>query len=324
MTIRAIAATPGLMTKNAFCELAQFGLIRFSGAEAQTFLHNQLTCDVAELAPGKSSYGSYCTPKGRVLATFLLWRSGEDFFMQLPSSLREPIQKQISKYILRAKVKATDATPEWTLLGVAGKDAAALVQRTVGGAPKAVHQVAHASGAMVIKLPGDRYEIVAARDKAQALLTSLESGAEKAGADYWDWLDIRAGIPTILTATQEAFVPQMVNLDLIGGVSLTKGCYPGQEIVSRMHYRGTLKQRMYLANVAGSNAPQPGEKLYSPDFGEQACGTIINAAHSPQGGHDVLAVIQIASAGKGEVRWKSLGGARLEFIQLPYSVSVPG
>jgi tRNA-modifying protein YgfZ len=312
------------MTKNAFCELAHFGLIRFSGAEAQAFLHNQLTCDIDALASGRSTYGAYCTPKGRVLSTFLLWRAGEDFFMQLPSSLRESTQKQLSKYILRAKVTATDATPEWTLLGVAGKDAAMLVQRTVGGAPKTVHQVAHTSGAMVIKLPGDRYEIVAPREKAQAFLESLSSGADKVGPDYWDWLDIRAGIPTILTATQEAFVPQMVNLDLIGGVSLTKGCYPGQEIVARMHYRGTLKQRMYLANVAGSTSPQPGDKLYSPDFGEQACGTIVNAARSPEGGHDVLAVIQIASAGKGEVRWKSPGGGRLEFIQLPYSVSVPG
>jgi len=307
------------MTKNAFCELAHFGLIRFSGAEAQTFLHNQLTCDVGALAPSTSTYGSYCTPKGRVLATFLLWRSGEDFFMQLPSSLREPIQKQLSKFILRAKVKATDATPEWTLLGVVGKDAAAIVQRAVGEAPKAVHQVAHASGAMVIKVPGGRYEIVAARDKAQALLTSLVSGAEMAGADYWDWLDIRGGIPTIVIATQEAFVPQMVNLDLIGGVSLSKGCYPGQEIVARMHYRGTLKQRMYLANVAEGDSPQPGDKLYSSDFGEQACGTIVNAVRSPEGGYDVLAVIQIASAEKGDVRWKSSGGPALKLLPLPYN-----
>jgi folate-binding protein YgfZ len=309
------------MTKNVVCELAHLGLVRFSGAEAQTFLHNQLTCDVGALAPSTSTYGSYCTPKGRILATFLLWRSGEDFFMQLPSSLREPIQKQLSKFILRAKVKATDATPEWTLLGVAGKDAAALVQRTVGESPKAVHQVAHASGAMMIELPGDRYEIVAARDKAQALLASLASGAEKAGADYWDWLDIRAGIPMIVPATQEAFVPQMVNLDLIDGVSLSKGCYPGQEIVARMHYRGTLKQRMYLASVGGTQLPEPGDRLYSPDFGEQACGTIVNAARSPEGGFDVLAVIQIASAEKGNVRWKSPNGPALKLLPLPYKVT---
>jgi folate-binding protein YgfZ len=309
------------MTKSVFCELAQFGLIRFSGAEAQAFLHNQLSCDVAALTPGKSTYGSYCTPKGRVLATFLLWRAGEDFFMQLPSPLREPIQIQLSKYILRSKVKATDASSDWTLIGIAGKDASALVQRAVGDVPRGVHDVINTQDAMVIRLPGDRYEIVAA-NKSPAVIESLSDGAEKADPDYWDWLDIRAGVPVILPATQEAFVPQMVNLDLIGGVSLTKGCYPGQEIVSRMHYRGTLKQRMYLANIAESGRPLPGERLYSPDFGEQACGTVVNAARSPEGGHDVLAVIQIASAEKGDIHWKAADGVPLKFLTLPYAVGM--
>jgi len=246
-----------------------------------------------------------------VLATFLLWRTGDEFFMQLPSSLREPIQKQISKYILRAKVKVADASPDWTLIGVVGTGAAALVQRVAGGET-------------VIKLPGERYEIAVTRGKDQAILAALASETEKVSPEHWDWLDIRAGVPVILPATQEAFVPQMLNLDLIGGVSLTKGCYPGQEIVARMHYRGTLKQRMYLANVAGSESPQPGDKLYSPDFGEQACGTIVNAARSPEGGSDVLAVIQIASAEKGDVHWKSPSGPMLKLMQLPYSVSAPG
>lgn len=311
------------MTTTVYCELARLELIRFSGAEAQSFLHNQLTCDVTALAPGKSTYGSYCNPKGRMLATFLLWHTGDAFFMQLPSALREPIQKQISKYILRAKVKATDDSSEWMLFGVAGDGSESVVRRVVGAVPSALHSVAQAPGAMVIKLPGERYEIVAAKEKAQAVRESLASGTEKSNPDYWDWLDIHAGFPTILPATQEAFVPQMVNLDLIGGVSLTKGCYPGQEIVARMHYRGTLKQRMYLANIAGSDAPQPGDKLYSPGFGEQACGTIVNAARSPEGGYDVLAVIQIASAEKGDVRWKAPGGPALKFMQLPYSVSAP-
>ena len=311
------------MTRSVICELAHLGLIRFSGAEAQTFLHNQLSCDVAALAPGKSTYGSYCTPKGRVLATFLLWRSGEDFFMQLPSPLREPTQKQLSKYILRSKVRAADASAEWTLLGVSGKDAAALVQRAVGDVPRGVHDVINTQDAMVIRLPGDRYEIVAANN-SPGFIESLSDGAEKADSDYWDWLDIRAGVPVVLPATQEAFVPQMVNLDLIGGVSLTKGCYPGQEIVARMHYRGTLKQRMYLANIAGAERPQPGEKLYSSDFGEQACGTIVNAARSPEGGCDVLAVIQIASSERGAVRWKTPDGPALRMLPLPYDLKKLG
>jgi folate-binding protein YgfZ len=294
----------------AHCELSHFGLICFVGAEALAFLHNQLTCDVAGLESGSSTYGSYCTPKGRVLATFLLWRKGDEYFMQLPGSLREPIQKQLSKYILRAKVTVADATSEYSLIGVAGKDAAALARRAAGDET-------------VIRLAGERYEIAAPRERGQAILGALASDTEKVDPEYWDWLDIRAGVPVILPATQEAFVPQMVNLDLIGGLSLTKGCYPGQEIVARMHYRGTLKQRMYLANVAAADLPQPGDKLYSPGFGEQACGTIVNAARSPEGGCDVLAVVQIASAEKGNVHWKSPGGPTLRFMPLPYSVSVP-
>ena len=238
------------MTRTGFCDLIQHGLIRFSGEEAQTFLQNQLTCEVAALGPAGSTYGAYCTPKGRVLATFLLWRSEQDYFLQLPSSLREPIQKQLSKYILRAKVKAADTSAEWVILGVAGKDAGELVKRTVGQAPESVHGVLHTPDATLIRLPGDRIEIVAAREKAPRIHEALAAGAEKVDANYWERLDILAGIPTILPATQEAFVPQMVNLDLIGGVSYEKGCYPGQEIVARMHYRGTLKQRMCLAHSA--------------------------------------------------------------------------
>lgn len=308
------------MAKTGFCELAQFGLIRFSGEEAQGFLHNQLTCDVSALKPGRSTYGAYCTPKGRVLVSFLLWRTEQGFFMQLPSSLREPIQKQLSKYILRSKVKAVDATGEWMLVGVMGRDAAALVERVAGEEPQAVHDLAQSPDSMVIRLPGNRFEIVAARDKARSMLESLAAGAEKADTEQWQRQIIQAGVPVILPATQEEFVPQMVNLDLIGGVSYDKGCYPGQEIVARMHYRGTLKQRMYLANIVSDEPPQPGEKLYGPDFGEQACGTVVNAARSPDGGHDCLAVIQISAVERGKLHWKTASGPVLNVLQLPYNV----
>ena len=153
------------------------------------------------------------------------------------------------------------------------------------------------------------------------ILESLASEARNADPEWWDWLEIRAGVPVILPETQQEFVPQMVNLDLIGGVSFDKGCYPGQEIVSRMHYRGTLKQRMHLASIATEDRPQPGDKVYSPEFGQQACGAIVNAARSPEGGCDVLAVIQISSVERGDVRWNSLGGPPLKLSPLPYSVT---
>jgi hypothetical protein len=303
-----------------FCELSQQGLISFSGEEAQNFLHNQLSCDVAGLAPDRSTYGAYCTPKGRMLASFLLWRAAQGYFMQLPSSLREPVQKQLSKFILRSKVKAEDASGSWVKFGVAGEGASPFMEKTFGWIPQTSHEVLHLPDLMLLRLPSDRFEIVASQHKAPEILEALTDTRRLAGPGHWAWLDIRAGIPIITPATQEAFVPQMVNLDLIGGVSFEKGCYPGQEIVARMHYRGTLKQRMVLTHIAGTDSPQPGDKLYSADFGEQACGTIVNAAHSPEGGYDALAVIQIASAGKGNVRWRSSGGPALKQLPLPYAV----
>lgn len=308
------------MTTFVIPELPHSGLIRFSGEDAQTFLHGQLSCDVAALAPTHSTYGAYCTPKGRALASFLLWRSEQGFFMQLPASLRKPIQEQLSKFILRSKVRAEDASGGHVLIGIAGQDAAKLVQQVLGAAPKASHEVMHTDRATVLRLPVERYEIAVSREQAPYLTEALRAAA-RAGPEHWEWLAIRAGVPIILPATQEQFVPQMMNLDLIGGVNYEKGCYPGQEIVARMHYRGTLKQRMYLASLAGNANPQPGDKLYSKGFAGQASGTIVNAARSPEGAQDVLAVIQSASAENGDIHWKSLDGPTLRLLPLPYEVT---
>ncbi len=308
------------MPKPSVVTLDRAGLVGFFGEDATVFLSNLLTCDVAALGPARSTYGAYCTPKGRMLASFLLWRSEAGYFMQLPASLREPIQKQLSRFILRSKVRIEDATPAWTLIGVAGNDAGTLVKTAIGQCPANVRDVVHANGVSAIQVPTGRYEIIAPKEKAESLLATLAPVAGKADPGHWEWLDIRAGIPAITPATQEALVPQMANLDLIGGVSFEKGCYPGQEIVARMHYRGTLKQRMYLVHLAGDEKPQSGDRLYSPDFGDQACGTVINAARAPEGGHDLLAAIQIASAAKGEVHWRTPDGPALKILPLPYPV----
>jgi len=308
-----------------YCELAHLGVIGFTGEEAQSFLHNQLTCDVSALALNESVYGSYCTPKGRVLATFLLWRSAAGYFMQLPAALREAIQKRLSMYVLRSKVKIEDASPLWIKAGLSGDGAATRVEQVSGTVPRKDHEVVSAPDATVIRLPLDRYEILVAPGSAPAILGRLKENAEVAAPEYWSWLDIRAGVPTITQPTQEQFVPQMVNMDLIGGLSFSKGCYPGQEIVARMHFLGKLKSRMYLVNLgaelAAGGAPQPGDKLYSADLGEQASGMIVTAARAPDGGFDALAVVQIASAQGNAVRWKSPTGPALKLLPLPYEVT---
>ena len=308
------------MDSTRFSTLPDYGLINFSGDDAQAFLNAQLTSDVGALTLTRSQYSGYCTPKGRLLASFLLWRSEQGFFLQLPAALREPVQKRLSMFILRSKVKARDASAEFARFGIAGSDAATKLKPLFGEIPSAAHEATHRDGVAILRLPVDRFEVVVPHEKATAIRESLAANAESAGPEYWDWLDIRAGIPVILPATQEEFVPQMVNFDAIGAVSFKKGCYPGQEIVARMHYLGRLKQRMVLAHVGGESAPQPGDRLYSADLGGQASGTIVNAAASPAGGYDVLAVAQLSSIATGAIHWNSQQGPMLELMPLPYGV----
>jgi hypothetical protein len=137
----------------------------------------------------------------------------------------------------------------------------------------------------------------------------------------WDWLDIMAGIPGVHPETSDAFVPQMANLEIVGGVNFKKGCYPGQEIVARMQYLGKLKQRMYRARFEGNTQPHPGDSIFAPDFPGQSAGTVVAAQPAPDNGFDLLAVIQISSAEAGELHLGSETGPKLSLQNLPYPVA---
>jgi tRNA-modifying protein YgfZ len=301
--------------------LSHFGLLRFSGEDARQFLHSQLSCDVNGLEAGQARYGSYNTAQGRMLASFLLWRHGAEYVMQLPHSLCGPVCKRLAMYILRSKVIASDISETHVLLGLAGAPAAQLLATVFAQIPDRPLSLIQAEDAGVLRLDDDRFEIVASPARTESIRAELAIRAMAVDTAVWDRTNILAGIPYITPATQEQFVPQMANLDLIGGVSFDKGCYPGQEIVARMHYLGKLKQRMYLAKITDGDAPQAGDKLYSPTLGEQAVGMIMNAAPCPDGGHDVLAVMQIASAGGNDVHCKALAGSKLQFRELPYKLA---
>ncbi|WON74280.1 folate-binding protein [Nitrosospira sp. Is2] len=311
-------------------DLSHFDLIQFAGEDAQSFLQGQLTCDVSKVgspAAAVATYGGYCNPKGRMLASFLLWRDNSGgYLMQLPSALRAGIQKRLAMYVLRAKVTlAADPGDSLVRIGVAGSHAGALVQSILGEISPLPLGVSQGERGSVISLSEERFELIIAHEHAAAVWQGLRKGARPVGAACWDWLDIKAGIPVILPETQEQFVPQMVNLDVIGGVSFEKGCYPGQEIVARTQYLGKIKRRMYLAGikVQPGRAAMPiraGDELFSADMGDQSSGTVVNAAPSPGGGYDVLAVIQISSAEASQIRWTSPDGPALEIMPLPYAV----
>ena len=305
------------------CDLSQYATIKVSGEDALNFLQNMLSSDVREVSPQRTQISSLNSPKGRMLACLLVWRRQDDYFLHLPHSLCSPILKRLSMYVLRAKVKIEDVSAQQICLGLNGADSEGLIQRAFGSAPQAVWAVEQHDRASVIRCDTQRFLIATSEQDVPVIWQKLAVSARPVAATCWDWLNIRAGIPVILPGTQDQFVPQMANLELIGGVSFKKGCYPGQEIVARMQYLGKLKRRMFLAHmdqvkIKGNAMPQPGDELYSADMEGQACGMVVNATLAPNGGCDLLAVVQIGSRETQNIYLQSLQGAVLQFLPLPY------
>ncbi|MDP2252568.1 MAG: folate-binding protein, partial [Thiobacillus sp.] len=281
-------------------------------------LQGQLTNDVRALHADSAQWNGYCSPKGRLLGNFLLWRHGEDYCLQLSGDILPGVLKRLSMFILRAKVQGRDASDENVRLVVAGRQALAAVSAAMGTVPDTAMRSVASEAGQVIRLGDDKFVLSIAPGHAAAMWQTLRQSATPVGAPVWDWLRLNAGIPMIVAATQELFVPQMVNLEVIGGVNFQKGCYPGQEIVARSQYLGKLKRRMFLAHVDAEAAP--GDPLYSADMDGQATGTVVNAAPAPAGGFDVLAVAQIESANTQTLHLKAADGAALTLKPLPYAL----
>lgn len=303
--------------------LPHLGVLEFAGDDARAFLHGQLSCDVANLAAGRSVHGCYCTPKGRVLANFLLWNDGKTFRMTLASDLAAAIRKRLQMYVLRSRVGISELGDAAVLLGVSGPDGETALRAELGSVPRELHDVVVHDRATAVRLTGGRFLLVARRESAAALWDALASRLTPTGPTAWQWLEVVNGIPLVTAATQAEFVPQMVNLELIGGVSFGKGCYPGQEIVARTQHLGKVKRRMFLAHVPDA-ATAAGDAVFAGDAGDaagaEAQGMIVNAAPAPEGGADVLAVVQTASVAAGDVRLRAPHGPRLAFRSLPYAV----
>jgi len=302
----------------AICDLSHDGLILASGEDAAQFLHAQLSNDVLALAEGQAQWNSWCSPKGRMLATFLLWRGRQGYFLQLPRALQAAIQKRLQMFVLRSKVTLTDAGIEWVRFGIGGNGTAALLEQVLGSVPAGIMTSVHVQGGRLIRLSAERFEFIASADDAIALWQELSANAKPVGAPVWDSLAIREGILTVLPATQDAFVPQMANFELIGGLSFKKGCYPGQEIVARTQYRGILKKR--LARVHINAMVAAGDSVYAVEFGDQVAGTIAAAAPSIEGGTDALVVAQIESLKANSLRLSALDGVPVVVRPLPYAV----
>jgi folate-binding protein YgfZ len=307
-----------------YTALTQFGVIDVQGDDATSFLHAQLTNDVQHLDGSTAHLAGYCSPKGRLLASFLSWRTGGTIRLLISKDLQAAVQKRLSMFVLRAKAKLADASGNLAVVGFAGDVRQALSQ-VFDALPDAVHvQVDGPAGSLIRvhdAVGRPRYLWIGPCAEVAAHLPKLERILTQVSPAVWDWLDIRAGEPRITQPVTEQFVPQMVNFDVLGGVNFRKGCYPGQEVVARSQYRGTIKRRMALANVTGELAELgAGSELFHSEDPNQPCGQIVNAAWASEGGVDALVEIKLAALASGSVHVASADGPALRFLPLPYAL----
>jgi folate-binding protein YgfZ len=244
--------------------LSRYGLLSVTGADARAFLHAQLTNDIEHLPDDRAALAGWCSAKGRLLATFLVVPSAhpeaEGFLLQLARDLAAPVAKRLSMFVLRSKVKITDASEAWGQYGVWDAE---FQQPEVAWS-------------------GDRARVRVGERRFLELVPSKEDLEADAEASHWALQEIRAGRPLITAATQDQFVPQMVNFEQIGGVDFKKGCYPGQEIVARAQYRGQVKRRMVRAQAPAGVQLAPGQEFNG--------GTVVDVAPA-ENGSELLAVV---------------------------------
>jgi len=272
---------------NIISNLSHLGIIEITGDDASSFLQGQFTSDITQLREQQSQFSAWCNPQGRVIATFWIIRDAERYLLLLPTELLQKFCQRLKMFVLRSKVTITDKTGEYSCAGIHGEHAfAALDTYLQQHSPVNVVCTALTSRRILVGMP------VA----IEPLLTSL-SNAGIAVHDFptWQRLDIEEGIPWILTETSEQVLPQELNLDNTGGLSYNKGCYPGQEIIARLHFRGQVKRRLFAGQLSSAMMPTPGSKL-SVGSDSATSGIIINSASDVDETIRVLAVVNIEHA----------------------------
>lgn len=286
--------------------LPHWGLIRAQGDDAASFLHGQLTNDFSQLGTTEARLAGYCSAKGRLLASFIGWkRSADDILLACSADLLAATQKRLSMFVLRSKCKLSDASGEWRLLGLTGPSADAFLG---AAAPAQVWGKGVHAGADVVRLPdvdgARRYLWAAPLDVPAPALPALDEAAWRLG-------EVKSGVARIEAATVDQFVPQMLNYEVLGGVDFKKGCYPGQEVVARSQYRGTIKRRSFL--FSGPADLKAGQEVFHDADPSQPAGLVVNAASGL-----ALVELKLAALEGGAVHAGAAHGPTLIREELPY------
>ncbi len=294
-----------LLPNTGSCTLPHLGVIAARGPEAAHFLHNQLTQDFVLLDMQHARLAAFCNAKGRMQASMVGFKtSAEEVLLVMRADLLPQTLKRLSMFVMRSKVKLSDASAEWTVFG-------RLAKKVEAPSP---WKLSHDDSGWSVSL-------YPASGVARFLcLTPAESPLADSGLDLSDWLlsDILSGVGDVQAATFEAFVPQMLNYESVDGVNFKKGCYPGQEVVARSQFRGILKRRTYLA---GSTLPlQAAQEIFHSSDASQPAGQVVQAVSHKQHGHWALVCLQTSSVEEGELHPAETTGSVLKLHPLPYAL----
>jgi folate-binding protein YgfZ len=304
------------------CALPDWGVIRAAGADAATFLHGQLSNDVSRLDLAHARLGAYCTPQGRMLASFIYARTAaQEIWLACSADVLPPTLKRLSMFVMRAKARLSDASAELSVIGLVGSPAAAWLGAATPARAWSAWDKADRDGAVVIRLPDtglggatlDRWLWIGPAAQASAVLGALPALSV---AD-WQRLEVRSGVVPVVAATSGQFVPQMLNYELVGGVDFKKGCYPGQEIVARSHYLGKLKRRAFL--LTGDVAMAPAQEVFWSEDPVQPAGVVARAAAEGDR-HLAMAELKIAVTRRGVLHLGQPDGPVLQVLPLPYAL----
>jgi folate-binding protein YgfZ len=308
------------------CHLSELGLMRFSGEDAASFLHGQLTNEMLKFPSNQARLAAYCNPKGRILGSFLCWKNGDDIVLECAKDLQAGLQKRLQMFIMRAKVIVKDETPNVICLGLGGQQAQAVLSQffpQISELDTPYSSQENQYGRLIRVHDGysaARYQWIIPQEVANDLVNDTLNGLTWCDSAIYQRAEILAGIAHIAAATYEKFVPQMINFEVVGAVNFKKGCYPGQEIVARSQYLGKLKRRMAIAKIANAQV-SAGMEIFSKEDPSQPCGMVVNSQVDFDGQHSLsLLEIKIADQQEGQVHLSEQAENVFEFLPLPYAI----
>jgi len=319
LSTQAISVNEGTATQEFISDLSHLSIIEITGQDAVEFLNGQFTINIKQLAKNHLQFSAWCNPKGQVKTTFFIYRHKTGFNILLPAELKDSFLKQLQMYIMRANVKLIDKSDVLVRVGIQTNNNKLLAEST-GSLPEqeggiTIQNGLHCLHTFSSENNSQRYIFIGSIEKLTNLWQEFLRHSTAMDTATWKLLDIQAGYPWLSQQTTEKLLPQMLNLDLIDGLDYQKGCYPGQEIIARLHFRGQLKRSLYLATCSVDVRPEIADRLYANDH-ENSIGIVINA-QVYEDKYYLLAVIEKELI-ENHLSLHEPNGAALTIQTLPY------